>query len=118
MSAESRLKEALKYEVLGGSFAAEKEPESWLLSNESTVTLRQKVMSGSEPLTRVALTAKMPKPANAEGRLPLILVIEIAKYSILDKLAYDAESVPLRAQPLISLQKPRHNVRYKGNKAK
>ena len=104
VSAESQLKEKSKYEVLGGSFAAEKEPESVLFAKESTVTLRQKVMSGSEPLKRFALTVKVPKPANAIGRVPLILVKVILKSSILDKLAYEAESVPLRKSTKIRLQ--------------
>ena len=59
---------------MGGSCAAEKEPESLLSANESTVTLRQNVMSGSEPLTSLVLIVKIPKPANVAGSVPLILV--------------------------------------------
>ena len=110
VSAASRLKEALKKEVLGGSFAAEKEPESVFSATESTVTLRQTVISGSEPLKRLALTVKMPKPANAVGRVPLILVKVILKSSILDKLAYEAESVPLRKSTKIPLQNKKDTI--------
>ena len=56
---------------MGGSSAAEKDPESLLLANDNEVTLRQKDMSGNDPLMKLALTTNEPKTAKAGDRVPL-----------------------------------------------